>query len=228
MVSLLAGAAVMGTTFAVPFQAYKSATGAAPAPGDVLARYVGAVPDHLRVSGAQSALYAALTPALALAYLAAPGYTLYSAFGCAAATQSRSSNCGAPARLKTRADPAAGALLLPLILSPGAARRYVKDAASYFLWQAAGSGLLALGPALTYSLKKQADEGRLGEAVSKTLNGGLLVFSLAHVSVLYPMYMAGQGGTALPWLLGAWATGAATGALEMFSGGSTAEIGRRL
>ena len=46
--SLLAGAAVMGTTFGIPFQTYAKATGAPPRLGDVLGRYFGAVPDHLR------------------------------------------------------------------------------------------------------------------------------------------------------------------------------------
>jgi hypothetical protein len=47
MTSLLSGAVVMGTTFAIPFQSYRRAVGNIGIT-DVIGRYVGAVPDHLR------------------------------------------------------------------------------------------------------------------------------------------------------------------------------------
>jgi len=46
-VSMVSGAAVMGTPFGVPYQTYRKAVGSI-GPGEVLKRYIGAVPDHLR------------------------------------------------------------------------------------------------------------------------------------------------------------------------------------
>ena len=83
MASLLSGAAVMGATFAVPYQTYRRAVGAVK-PLDAVKRYVGAVPDHLRITGVQSGMYSLLTPTLALAglaYVGMPGDTLAAAFG---------------------------------------------------------------------------------------------------------------------------------------------------
>lgn len=100
--------------------------------------------------------------------------------------------------------------------------RYVKGVESFFLWQNIGVGLMTIAPAVTYSLKKEADEGRLGENLSKTLNAGLLVAALGHVSLLYPSWIAGQGGPVLPWLLGVWAVALVAGGLGIFGGGGAA------
>lgn len=63
--SLGTGAIVMGATGAAAYKSFTSATGAPPSPGGALSRYFGAIPDHLRISGAPSALYSLLTPVLA-------------------------------------------------------------------------------------------------------------------------------------------------------------------
>ena len=73
--------------------------------------------------------------------------------------------------------------------------RYVKDKASFFLWQNVGVGLMTIAPAVTFSLKKKADAGQLGDPVSQILNVGVLAAALGHLSVLLPMLQAGQGGT---------------------------------
>lgn len=52
----------------------------------------------------------------------------------------------------------------------------------FFLWQTIGAGLMTAAPALTFSLKKLADEGRLGEAWAKTLNAGLLAAAAGHLA----------------------------------------------
>lgn len=52
----------------------------------------------------------------------------------------------------------------------------------FFLWQTIGAGLMTAAPALTFSLKKLADEGRLGEAWAKTLNAGLVAAAGGHLA----------------------------------------------
>lgn len=101
--------------------------------------------------------------------------------------------------------------------SLAAALGYVKDRASLFLWQNIGGGLLTIAPAVTYSLKKKADAGELGDPVSQVLNVGLLAAALGHVSVLLPMVTAGQGGPVLPWFVGAWSTASLASALGLFA-----------
>jgi len=182
--SLATGAVVMGTTGGIAYQSYTRAVGPVKV-GDVISRYFGAVPDHLRITNLQSGLFSLLTPTLALAgasYLAFPGYSLAEIFG------------------------------------------YVKGTDTFFWWQNIGGAFLTLAPALTYSLKAEADAGRLGEPVAKTLSGGLIVTSLGHLSVLVPMFMNGQGGDMLPYLVGAWTTAASAGFLGLW-GGSAATGG---
>lgn len=183
--SLATGAVVMGTTGGIAYQSYTRAVGPVKV-GDVLYRYFGAVPDHLRIKNLQSGLFSLLTPTLALAgasYLAFPGYSLAEIFG------------------------------------------YVKGTDGFFWWQNIGGALLTLAPALTYSLKAEADAGRLGEPVAKTLSAGLLVTSLGHLSVLVPMFMNGQGGEMLPYLVGAWTTAASAGVLGLWGGAAAARSG---
>ena len=82
MASLLSGAAVMGTTFAIPFAHYTRLNGSL-RPMDVLRRYFGAIPDHLNINGLHSTLYSILTPVLALSgasYLFMPGNSLAMVF----------------------------------------------------------------------------------------------------------------------------------------------------
>lgn len=94
---------------------------------------------------------------------------------------------------------------------------YAKDVASFVFCLNIGGALLAMVPVMAYSLKKKADEGRLGDPVSVTLSSGLLAASLGHLAVLGPMVARGQGEWALPWVVRAWATGALAGAYGMFS-----------
>lgn len=73
----------MGTTFALPYSAYVKHTGPLKL-GEVVKRYIGAVPDHLNITGLNSGLYSLLTPALAAAgasYLFMPGASLAAVFG---------------------------------------------------------------------------------------------------------------------------------------------------
>lgn len=180
--SLATGAVVMGTTGGIAYQSYTRAVGPVKV-GDVISRYFGAVPDHLRITNLQSGLFALLTPTLALAgasYLAFPGYSLAEVFG------------------------------------------YVKGTDAFFWWQNIGGAFLTLAPALTYSLKSEADAGRLGEPVAKTLSAGLLVTSLGHLSVLVPMFLNDQGGGMLPYLVGAWTTAASAGLLGLWGGAAAA------
>lgn len=82
--SLLLGAAAMGATFFIPFQSYRCATGNIPSAIDATKRYLGAVPDHFRIANLDSAVYAGLTPVLAIAgisYLIFPGSTLAATLG---------------------------------------------------------------------------------------------------------------------------------------------------
>jgi hypothetical protein len=95
--------------------------------------------------------------------------------------------------------------------------RYVKDKASFFLWQNVGVGLMTIAPAVTFSLKKKADAGQLGDPVSQILNVGVLAAALGHLSVLLPMLQAGQGGPLLPWLGAAWATAGLAGGWGLFA-----------
>ena len=95
---------------------------------------------------------------------------------------------------------------------------------SSFFWQHIGAALATVAPVLTYSLKTLADSDKLGDAVAKILNFGLLTASLGHLAVLYPMFAAGQGGPALPWLAGAWAAGAGLLGLH---GAAGPGVGRR-
>jgi hypothetical protein len=183
--SLATGAVVMGTTGGLAYSSYTRAVGPVKV-GDVLSRYFGAVPDHLRIKNLQSGLFSLLTPTLALAgasYLALPGYSLAEVFG------------------------------------------YVKATDAFFWWQNIGGALMTIAPALTYSLKAEADAGRLGEPVAKTLSAGLLVTALGHLSVLLPMAMNHQGGGMLPYLVGAWATAAAAGGLGLWGGAAAAASG---
>jgi hypothetical protein len=180
--SLATGAVVMGTTGGLAYSSYTRSLGPVKV-GDVLSRYFGAVPDHLRISNLQSGLFSILTPTLALAgasYFVFPGYSLAEVFG------------------------------------------YVKAIDSFFWWQNIGGALMTIAPALTYSLKKEADAGKLGEPVAKTLSAGLLVTALGHLWVLGPMLMNAQGGGMLPYVVGAWATAASAGALGLFGGAAAA------
>lgn len=93
---------------------------------------------------------------------------------------------------------------------------YVKDAPSLFFWQNIGIALMTMAPTLTYTLKKEAAAGRLYEtSLSRTLNFGLLGVSAGHLAVLVPMLAAAQGGSLLPWLVGAWSVGAAAGGVGL-------------
>ncbi|GAB4824039.1 hypothetical protein N2152v2_011085 [Parachlorella kessleri] len=178
--SLAMGAAVMGTTFAVPYSHYTKTNGGLGL-GSVVGSYLGAVPDHLNIKNAQSALYALVTPTLALAgasYLFMPEATLGHVFG------------------------------------------YARGIESMFLWQNIGGGLMTVAPAITYSLKKAADEGTLGHPMYKTLNAGLALAAAGHLVVLGPMWAAGQGGPMLPWILGAWSTALLTSGLGLMKGGA--------
>ncbi|KAL4425888.1 hypothetical protein ABPG75_009904 [Micractinium tetrahymenae] len=180
--SLMAGAAVMGLTFAVPYQHYVKTNGGLK-PVQAITSYFGAVPDHLNIKGLQSGLYSLLTPVLALAgasYLFAPGMSLAEVFG------------------------------------------FVKGVDSYFLWQAIGGGLMTVAPAVTYSLKKLADGGRLGEPVAKTLNAGVAAAAAGHLAVMGPMVVANQGGPMLPIVAGAWAAALLTSGLGLMGGGRAA------
>ena len=83
MESLASGAAVMGATGGVAYSSYKKIVGPVKV-GEVVSRYLSAIPDHLRINNLQSGLFALLTPTLALAgasYLLLPGYSLASVFG---------------------------------------------------------------------------------------------------------------------------------------------------
>ncbi|KAL4445732.1 hypothetical protein ABPG77_008931 [Micractinium sp. CCAP 211/92] len=180
--SLLAGAAVMGLTFAVPYQHYVKTNGGLK-PLEALGSYFGAVPDHFNIKGLQSGLYALLTPVLALAgasYLFAPGVSLAEVFG------------------------------------------FVKGVDSFFLWQTIGGGLMTVAPAVTYSLKKLADGGRLGEPVARTLNAGVAAAAAGHLAVMGPMVAAGQGGPMLPMVAGAWATALLTAGMGLMGRGGAA------
>ncbi len=78
---------------------------------------------------------------------------------------------------------------------------------------------------MTYSLKKEADEGRLGGPVAKTLCTGLMVAALGHLAVLAPMLGAGQGGEMLPWVVGAWTVALGAGGLGLVAGSAGAAGG---
>jgi len=93
---------------------------------------------------------------------------------------------------------------------------YVKDAPSFFIWQNIGLALMTIAPAITYTLKREAAAGRLHDSsISQMLNFGLLGVSTGHLTVLLPMLAAGQGGSLLPWLAGAWSVGAAGAGLGL-------------
>ena len=62
------------------------------------------------------------------------------------------------------------------------------------MWRNIGAPLLTLLPAMTYSLKEKADEGRLQEATPRLLNSDLLLTSLGHLLVLGPIANRGDGG----------------------------------
>jgi len=109
-----------------------------------------------------------------------------------------------------------------------AAIGYARDASSFFFWQNIGAGLATIAPVMTYSLKTQADAGRLADPISKILNVGLLTASAGHLAVLFPMLSAGQSGPLLPWLVGAWATGAGAALFGLLSGGSVEEAAKKL
>ncbi|KAI3425702.1 hypothetical protein D9Q98_007678 [Chlorella vulgaris] len=76
---------------------------------------------------------------------------------------------------------------------------------SIFLWRQAGSLLLTLLPAVTYTLKEKAEDNRLAEQSSRTLNSGILLTSIGNLAVLGPMANEGSGGRYLPLLVGTWA-----------------------
>ncbi|KAL4858348.1 hypothetical protein ACK3TF_001819 [Chlorella vulgaris] len=83
---------------------------------------------------------------------------------------------------------------------------YVTKASdSIFLWRQAGSLLLTLLPEVTYTLKEKAEDNRLAEQSSRTLNSGLLLTSIGHLAVLGPMANEGSSGRYLPVLVGTWA-----------------------
>ena len=102
----------------------------------------------------------------------------------------------------------------------------MKDPASFFFWQTIGGSLLTIAPALTYSLKAEADAENMDSAVAKTLSGGLLLAALGHLTVLVPMLTSGQGAEMLPWLVGAWSAAAGAGAMGMLSSGASVSSGK--
>ncbi|KAL4859821.1 hypothetical protein ACK3TF_000096 [Chlorella vulgaris] len=109
------------------------------------------------------------------------------------------------------------------LLAPGSTLAQVfgvvKGVDAYFWWQCIGAALMTVAPAATFSLKL-ADEGRLDQPVAKTLNAGVMATALGHLAVMGPIMASNQGGPALPWVVGAWATALATGGLGMFGGGA--------
>lgn len=81
----------------------------------------------------------------------------------------------------------------------------MKKPDSVFLWRNIGGTLLTLLPAMTFSLKEKADQGRLQDKTPRILNTGLFLTSLGHLLILGPIGNRGDGGKYFPAMVGTWA-----------------------
>ena len=176
-----------------------------------------------RITGLHSALYSLLTPCLALAgatYLLAPGMSLahvlgyvkgvdtffwWQLIGGGLATVAPSITYSLKVRFR-RSPTSPPAASSPFLLA--SARCWTQP------WLTHPPACHPRPP------QKLADDGRLHEPVAKILNVGLLAAGAGHLSVLSPMLSANQGGPALPWVVGAWATALMAAGTGLFGGGS--------
>jgi hypothetical protein len=73
-----------------------------------------------------------------------------------------------------------------------------------YLWRQIGGILVTLLPAVTYTLREGAQQGRLGESPFKALNLAMVGAGAGHLAVFLPILAAGTGGPLLPALTGVW------------------------